>query len=72
LELWWQYSGLHCDCLTDLQVQTAICAKEIEDALSIASMHGFDGFGKRRMSPKVDLVVTSYQDAVVKGSDAAN
>lgn len=40
--------------------------------MSIASMYGFDGVGKRRMSPKVDLVVTSYQDAVVKGSDAAN
>jgi len=58
--------------LADLQIQATILAEEIEDALSIASMHGFDGVGERRMSPKVDLVVTSYQDTVVKGADAAN
>jgi hypothetical protein len=63
---------LHGDCLSDLQIQATILAEEIEDALSIASMQGFDRVGKWRMSSKVDLVVTSYQDAIVKGADAPN
>lgn len=71
LELGRQDGTLHGNGLTDLEVQAAIVAQQMEQALRVAVMHVGQRVGKGWVRTEVDLVVEGGQQASGKCARAA-